>query len=114
MPPGPVTVPRSKLVEPARIGLEAARILRKQNAQVTAFVRPTSTREALDDIGVQVVIGDTSERTSINKILAGETYDTVITSLGGAREEPKRVDFGGNKNAVDTATDKDMIGVTAF
>ncbi len=78
-------------------GLAMAQVLRAQDVPVTVFVRPTSDLSGLEPIGVSTVVGDALNAEDVNAAFASGKFESVISSLGGRRGEP-RPDFEGNKN----------------
>jgi nucleoside-diphosphate-sugar epimerase len=85
-----------------RTGLEVARILTDRNEAVTAFVRPTSDREALEALGVEIVVGDVLDADSVEAAFAAGQFRAVINSIGGQRGQP-RPDLDGTINVVEAA-----------
>jgi uncharacterized protein YbjT (DUF2867 family) len=85
-----------------RTGLEVARLLTGRNEQVTAFVRPTSDRENLDALGVDIVVGDALDADSVEAAFASGQFRAVINSIGGQRGQP-RPDLDGTINIVEAA-----------
>ena len=83
-------------------GLETVKLLMERGDDVTALVRVTSDTSALDALGAPTVVGDALDRASLDAALAAGTYRAVISSLGTTRGDT-RVDYEGNKNAVDAA-----------
>jgi nucleoside-diphosphate-sugar epimerase len=100
-----------------RTGLEVARILAGRGEKVTAFVRSTSDRTALETIGVEFVTGDALDADTVDAAFASGTFRAVINSMGGSRKEPQRPDVIGTQNLVEAAGRhgvKRMIMVTAI
>ena len=93
------------------VGLETARILVERGDSVTAFVRPTSDRSGLEPLGVTFAVGDALDADSVRAVFSGQSFDSVITSLGAARGEGNAVDDVGTKNLVDAAK---AAGVSRF
>ncbi len=85
------------------VGLEIARILVNRGDSVTAFVRPTSDRSGLEPLGVSFAVGDALDAASVRAVFAGQSLDSVVTSLGAARGESNAVDDVGTKNVVEAA-----------
>jgi len=83
-------------------GLEAAKILVAAGHPVTAFVRPSSDRSALEVLGVGLVTGDVLDAAAVEAAFASGPFDAVVNTIGGRRGEP-RPDFDGVKNIVDAA-----------
>jgi len=83
-------------------GLEVVKILKARGDDVTALVRVSSDVAELEAMDVDRVVGDAFDPKSLDAALAGKTYRAVISTLGTVRGEP-RVDFDGNRNAIDAA-----------
>jgi len=83
-------------------GLALTRLLAGRNEQVTAFVRPTSDRENLDQLGVTIAVGDVLDAESVEAAFASGHYRAVISTVGGKRGEP-RPDVEGTISIVDAA-----------
>ncbi len=84
-------------------GLETVQLLHQRGEEVTALVRPDSDRQDLEKVGVNIVFGDAFERADLDAILAEGGFRAVISSLGGQFRDTRRVDFEGNRNAIDAA-----------
>ncbi len=84
-------------------GLEIARLLRARGDRVTAVVRPDSSREALEALGVTIVTGDAFEPDSLAAAFKGRRFRAVISSLGRASRGEESVDFEGNRNLIEAA-----------
>lgn len=78
-------------------GLATVQFLRKQDVPVTVFVRPTSNTSVLDPLGVKTVVGDALDADDVNAAYASGNFQSVVSSLGGRRGEP-RPDLLGNRN----------------
>ncbi len=85
------------------VGLEIAKILVDRGDTVTALVRPTSDRSGLAPLGVTFAVGDALDENSVRAVFSGQSYDSVISSLGAARGESNAVDDVGMKNVIDAA-----------
>jgi uncharacterized protein YbjT (DUF2867 family) len=83
-------------------GLEIARVLRAQGSGVLGMARGSSSTVDLEDLGVEVVIGDAFNREDFDRALSGKNISALVLSLGGKRGEP-RVDLIGTENAVAAA-----------
>lgn len=83
-------------------GLELARLLSARGDVVTAFVRPTSDRSALDPLGVRIVEGDAMDPASVDAAMSAANYTAVVSTLGcyGCENPP---DYVGNRNVFDAA-----------
>ena len=81
-------------------GLEIAKILVDRGDTVTAFVRPTSTLENLEPLGVEYFFGDAVIAEDVAQAVASKNFDAVLSTLGGGRgEQPP--DLVGTINIVD-------------
>ena len=98
VPPGAVFV----LGGTGETGLDVVEILKARGEDVTSLVRATSETRALEALGVDMVVGDALDRASLDSAMAGRRYRAVISAIGTVRGEP-RVDFDGNRNAIDAA-----------
>ncbi len=83
-------------------GLEVAKLLAARGEDVTAFVRPTSDRTALNALKVHYATGDALNPADVATAFKGHKYRAVISTLGGKGGEPAP-DFEGTKNVVDAA-----------
>ena len=84
-------------------GLEVARILATRGEAVTAFVRPTSDRLALEALKkVKFIEGDALVPSDVAAALRSGKYRAVISTLGGGRGDT-RPDLEGSNNVVDAA-----------
>jgi len=83
-------------------GLMVAERLTKRGDQVTAFVRPTSSREALDELGVDYAVGDAMDIDSVRVAMAAGDYDAVVTTIGCLSCDPPP-DYMGNANVIAAA-----------
>lgn len=83
-------------------GLELAKLLRDRGDTVTAFVRPTSDRSALEALDVRFAEGDALNADEVNAALDAARYSAVVTTLGCYRCEAPP-DFVGNRNVFDAA-----------
>jgi uncharacterized protein YbjT (DUF2867 family) len=83
-------------------GLEIAKLLTDRGDRVTAFVRTTSDRSALEALGVDFKVGDALDIDTIHAAMEGENYWAVVSSIGcfGCERAP---DFEGNRNIADAA-----------
>ena len=71
-----------------RTGSEIAKILIARGEKVTAFVRPTSNRDALKGMAVNYVVGDVTKADDVAAALKGKKYRVVIETLQSRRGEP--------------------------
>ena len=97
------------------VGLEIATHLAKRHIPTIAFLRqPQPDIEAL---GLQVRSGDAMNPDQIAAAMAGETIETVISTIGGISTDGVRSDFVGNRNLIDAAVNvgaKHFILVTSL
>ena len=83
-------------------GLEVARILRTRGDRVTAFVRPSSDRSALEAIGAEFVVGDALQMDTVEASFRQGPYQAVVTTIGCFGCDPIP-DFEANRNIIDAA-----------
>jgi uncharacterized protein YbjT (DUF2867 family) len=97
-------------------GLELAKLLVERGDDVTAFVRETSDVAALDDLGVEQVVGDALNVSSVVAAFEGRDYDAVVTTLSGSVRNTA-VDSQGNINvfaAAEAAGVERIVFVTSI
>ncbi len=97
-------------------GLELAKRLVERGDDVTAFVRTTSDVTALNELGVEQVVGDALDVSSVVAAFDGREYDAVVTTLSGSVRNTS-VDSQGNINvfaAAETAGVGRIVFVTAI
>ncbi|NKB43220.1 MAG: NAD(P)H-binding protein [Alphaproteobacteria bacterium] len=75
-------------------GLEIIKILAARGDSVTAFVRPTSDVTALQDLEVELFVGDALDADSVRAAFDSGTYGAVISSLGSTRGDSPVDDVG--------------------
>ncbi|MGF1523669.1 MAG: SDR family oxidoreductase [Leptolyngbyaceae cyanobacterium] len=87
------------------VGFEVVKGLRQQNYEVAALIRTADTREQLEALGAQVLIGDALEKEALMQ--AVRCFDdrpfSLVTTIGGkgmTRDEP-RSDYLGNRNLIE-------------
>ncbi len=100
-----------------RTGLEVARLLAARGDQVTAAVRASSNRSALEEIGVDFVEADVLDAAAVDAAFASSNFRAVVCTVGGSRKDPQRPDVVGTQNIVDAAKRRGvqrMILVTAI
>lgn len=78
-------------------GFMVAGLLKNRGDRVTAFVRPSSNIEALEELGVDMVVGDAVDFESVRAAMAGGEFDAVLTTIGCLSCEPPP-DYLGNSN----------------
>jgi uncharacterized protein YbjT (DUF2867 family) len=83
-------------------GLEVVKNLVARGEKVTVMVRPSSDKTELEQLGVTLVEGDAMDAAQTAKAAASQYFKAAVSTLGGGTPE-RRVDFEGNKNAIDAA-----------
>jgi uncharacterized protein YbjT (DUF2867 family) len=84
-------------------GFKTVEILKADGVDVVAFARETSDRARLDELSVEVAIGDAFDKSTIDPVLSSGNFTAIVSALGGRFGDPRRVDFEGNKNLIDAA-----------
>jgi len=85
------------------VGREIAKCLTKRQIKVKAMVRSQTTRDELEALGIEVVIGDALNLAEVEQAMSGEPIAAVISTLGGKPTDGERADFKGNRNLIDAA-----------
>ena len=85
------------------VGREIAKCLIAQQQKVKALLRTEATRDELEAMGVEVVLGDALNSEDVESAMLGEPIDAVISTVGGLPQVSERVDYLGNKNLIDAA-----------
>ncbi len=93
------------------VGREIARCLREKSLSVQALLRSEDTRPELEAMGIQVCVGDALNPDAVKQAMAGHSFQTVISTIGGLPKDGQRADFLGNKNLIDAAV---QAGVQKF
>jgi uncharacterized protein YbjT (DUF2867 family) len=83
-------------------GLKVATMLRERGDSVTAAVRETSDRSALEAIGADIVVADAMDPAAIAAAMAADDFRAVISTVGCISCEPPP-DGIGNVNITDGA-----------
>jgi uncharacterized protein YbjT (DUF2867 family) len=99
-----------------RTGLEVSKLLAGRGDKVKVFVRPTSDIAALKELGVEFATGNALDADSVDAAFASGDIRAVVSTLGGARNEP-RPDAEGTQNIVASALRhgvQRMVMVTAI
>lgn len=78
-------------------GLMVARILVERGDRVTAFVRPTSNIADLEELDVEIAVGDAMEIDTVRAAMAAGDFDAVLTTIGCFSCDPPP-DYVGNAN----------------
>jgi nucleoside-diphosphate-sugar epimerase len=97
------------------IGLEIATRLAQRNIPTIALLRQPVA--AVDALGIQTRSGDAMNLADLTQAMAGETIETVISTVGGISPDKVRSDFVGNRNLIDAAIEsgvKHFILVTSL
>lgn len=85
-------------------GLLVAQLLVERGDRVTAFVRPTSDRTALEALGVDFVVGDAMDMATVRAATAAVEYGAVVTTIGCLSCEPPP-DYQGNANIIEASVE---------
>jgi uncharacterized protein YbjT (DUF2867 family) len=83
-------------------GLMVAQLLVDRGDKVTAFVRPTSDIAALEELGVNFVIGDAMDIATVDAAFSAGPYRAVLTTIGCLSCEPPP-DYQANANVIASA-----------
>ena len=84
------------------VGLEAVTELTRRGEKITAMVRKSSDRAALEALGVNLVTGDALDSEDLKRAFAAAPFRVVVSTIGGHGKN-LRPDFEGNRNIVDAA-----------
>jgi hypothetical protein len=90
------------LGETRNTGLEFSRLLHVRGERVVAFVRPTSDRGALEELGAEFLIGDAMDMGTVTEALGSQSFLAAVTIVGCMKCEPP-IDFIANRNIIDGA-----------
>ncbi|XGV95150.1 MAG: SDR family oxidoreductase [Leptolyngbya sp. BL-A-14] len=85
------------------VGREIAKLLTVQGHDVVALLRSETARPELEAMGAAVVVGDALDADTMNALVAKQSFDAVISTLGGKPTDGERADFKGNRNLIDAA-----------
>jgi uncharacterized protein YbjT (DUF2867 family) len=88
-------------------GFMVAQRLVERGDRVTVLVRPTSDTAALEELGVDIVVGDAMDIDSIRAVLAAGDYRAVLSTIGCLSCDPPP-DFLGNANIIDATVEADI------
>ena len=91
------------------VGREIAKCLIHQH-RIKALLRSPATRPELEEMGIEVVIGDALQAQAVEGAIAGDV-EAVISTIGGLPKDGERADYLGNKNLIDAAV---KAGVQKF
>lgn len=90
------------------VGIHLVRRLREEGWRVRALVRPTSRTALLRELGVQLVVGDLSDRAGLRAACEGVAvvfHCAARPPLGGSREEFYRDNVQGTINVLDACVE---------
>ncbi|HLO47487.1 MAG TPA: SDR family oxidoreductase [Kamptonema sp.] len=86
------------------VGREIAKYLTSKQMKMKAMLRTSETRDELEAMGIQVVIGDALDAAAVEAAMTGDdSISTVISTIGGLPKDGERADYLGNKNLIDAA-----------
>lgn len=86
------------------VGREIANRLISQNKKVKALLRTEATKDELETMGINIVLGDALNVADIERSMLGdEPIYAVISTIGGLPKDGERADYLGNKNLIDAA-----------
>lgn len=84
-------------------GLEAARALREQGAEITAVVRASSDTASIEQLGAATRVADIFSPAEVAALFTDHDIDCVVLSLSGKRGEERRADREGVRIIVEAA-----------
>ena len=90
------------------LGFEVARYFRAQGVDVYAMVRRAESAEALEAMGVKVVLGDALEQESISRLLDSAPGNAVAVSTMGSFNADVPVDYIGHRLVIDELEQRNM------
>ena len=94
------------------VGREIAQILIGKGHSVVALLRTANTQNELEQLGIEVVIGDALNERDVQSALATfPDIGTIISTIGGVPQDGKRADYLGNKYLIDAAKN---VGISRF
>ncbi|MGR5064713.1 SDR family oxidoreductase [Photobacterium sp. DNB22_13_2] len=83
------------------LGFAVARYFRERDIDVYAMVRKPESAADLEDLGVNVVLGDALEQSSIKSFLDGVPKGSVAVSTMGSFQADNPVDYIGHRMVID-------------
>lgn len=83
------------------LGFEVARYFREQGVEVYSMVRKPESAAALEDMGVNVILGDALDQASINSLLDSAPDNAVAVSTMGSFQAEIPVDYLGHRLVID-------------
>lgn len=91
------------------LGVEIVQDLVARGDKVTAFVRSSSDRSAIELPGVDFAVGDVMDYATVVAAFQQGEYDAVISTIGAAREP--NIDYQGNANIFKAAKENGVARV---
>lgn len=85
------------------VGREIAKHLTQQQQKVKALLRTEASRDELEAMGIQVVLGDALNTEDVESAILASPIHTVISTIGGVPQVSEKPDYLGNKNLIDAA-----------
>ena len=95
------------------VGLELARLLRRQGLTVAAMLRADADAGELEALGVRIGRGDAFSRRDIDAALdlaVGDVEIDVVSTVGGRHQDGRFADEDGNVNIAEQAAGRDNLG----
>ncbi|WEM45817.1 SDR family oxidoreductase (plasmid) [Photobacterium sp. DA100] len=90
------------------LGFEVARYFRAMGAEVYAMVRKPERAATLEEMGVNVVLGDALERKSIKAFLDSSPENAVAVSTMGSFQADTPVDYVGHRSVIDELEQRNL------
>eukprot|EP00475_Leptophrys_vorax_P015879 TRINITY_DN22256_c0_g1_i1.p1 TRINITY_DN22256_c0_g1~~TRINITY_DN22256_c0_g1_i1.p1 ORF type:complete len:306 (-),score=51.57 TRINITY_DN22256_c0_g1_i1:155-1072(-) len=108
----PVTIDNSTVlvVGGGGVGMEVVRALARAGSWVTALQRGEKFRAEIESLGAMLAIGDVMNPATVEKALRGNSFDAVVSTVGGGLKDIN-VDSDGNINVIEAA---EKAGVPRF
>jgi nucleoside-diphosphate-sugar epimerase len=92
------------------VGREIANLL-ASSSKVKALLRTNAAQAELESLGVESVMGDALDPSTLEPAMLSEPIWAVISTIGGLPKDGQRADYLGNKNLIDAAV---KAGVQKF